>query len=380
MTPLEELSELLRPAGAGLHTVSTGKREQLALQEALYGVSSEGGVRQEWLADLGKIARAKVVMLAIPSDCGAGLVRGASYGPQALRSALLAGGGGAGAGEGADFRSWAAAAGVVDAGDVRVIPQLLSDEMLSETQKAASRQALYPTLSSEVTAALPVSPLSITERALDRIFDLNPQARLLVLGGDHSVAWPVVSALTRRGGPGLGVVQPDAHTDLLPDRLGVKYCFATWAYHANEALGRGGRLVQVGVRASGRPRAHWESTLGVRQFWASEVLGRPVQSVLDDIVEHLRASGVTRVYFSNDIDATDADLAPATGAPERAGLDADFLLALIQRLGQSFELVGADLVEVAPPVGPPEEARRTVLLGARYLLASLDAMLSRFPT
>ncbi len=46
----------------------------------------------------------------------------------------------------------------------------------------------------------------------------------------------------------------------------MKYCCATWSYHANGRLGRGGRLVQVGVRASGHDREHWESTLGVRQF------------------------------------------------------------------------------------------------------------------
>jgi agmatinase len=370
VTPLEELSQLLRPAGAGLHTVSTGKAAQLALQRALYGVASEGEVEAAWQRSLAAIARARVVLLGIPSDAGAGLVRGASYGPQALRSALL---------EDPGWKPWAEAAGVVDAGDVRVVPQLLSEEMLSDGQIAASRRALYPTLGPEVAGTLPVSPLGIAERALDRICDLNPAVRLLVLGGDHSVAWPVVSVLARRRGPGLGVVQPDAHTDLLPERLGVKYCFATWAYHANEALGRGGRLVQVGVRASGRPREHWESTLGVRQFWASEIIGRDPAVVIDEIVAHLRGRSVTRVYFSNDIDATDADLAPATGAPERAGLGAEFLLALIERLGRAFEMVGADLVEVAPPVGAPEDARRTILLGARYVRASIDAMLPPAP-
>ncbi len=114
-----------------------------------------------------------------------------------------------------------------------------------------------------------MSPLSIAERALDCLFEINPGARLLVLGGDHSVAWPVVASLVRRRAPALGIVQPDAHTDLLPERLGVRYCFATWAYHANDLIGRNGRLVQVGVRASGRDQQHWETTLGVRQ-----VLGR----------------------------------------------------------------------------------------------------------
>ena len=59
-----------------------------------------------------------------------------------------------------------------------------------------------------------------------------------------------------------------------PSVSACRICFATWAYHANELVGRGGRLVQVGVRASGARSEHWESTLGVRQFWADEVAAR----------------------------------------------------------------------------------------------------------
>jgi agmatinase len=163
----------------------------------------------------------------------------------------------------------------------------------------------------------------------------------------------------------------------------VKYCFATWAYHANELVGRGGRLVQVGVRASGRPRAHWESTLGVRQFWADDLAalggGGPdpdPAAGLDAIVAHLRGLGDTidGVYLSNDIDGTDAAAAPATGAPEPGGLSVAFMRGLIRRLGREASLIGADLVEVAPPVGDPAASRRTIEVGARYVLDSLAAL------
>jgi agmatinase len=195
-----------------------------------------------------------------------------------------------------------------------------------------------------------------------------------MIGGDHSVSWPVVAALARHRREPWGIVHPDAHTDLLPERLGVKYCFATWAFHANEALGRGGRLIQVGIRASRHPREHWEKTLDVKQLWAEEVRARGEAGVLDEIVAHLRQRGVRAVYFSNDIDATDAELAPSTGAAEPAGLSGEFVQALIRRLAAEFELIGADLVEVAPPVGSLEESRRTVALGAAYLRASLAAL------
>jgi agmatinase len=195
-----------------------------------------------------------------------------------------------------------------------------------------------------------------------------------MLGGDHSVTWPIVSALAAHRQRPFAIVHPDAHTDLLPERLGVKYCFATWAYHANELIGRGGRLVQVGVRASGYPRQHWESTLGVRQFWAHEVATRGDAAVIEDVLLHLRSTGVRDVYLSNDIDGTDASWAPATGAPEGGGLSVSFVRALIARLGRDLSLIGADLVEVAPPIGAPEAALRTVEVGARYVLDSLAAL------
>ena len=362
-----ELAVLLRPAGAGIHTVSSGGLERHQAQRRIYGVSSEAEIDGLWHEALGALAGACVAVLAVPSDCGAGLVRGAAYGPASLRAALV--------GRMPDFMARARAEGVIDIGDVAVVPQLLHDEMLSEAQKTATRAALFPALDPTERADLPVAPLSITARVVERCLAINPGLKFMVLGGDHSVAWPVVAALVRaRPRRPFAILHPDAHTDLLPERLGVRYCFATWAYHANEAIGRSGRLVQVGVRASGRDRAHWESSLGVRQFWASDVRTRGEAASLDDIFAHLGSLGVQDLYLSNDIDATDGALAPATGAPEPAGLSEAFVRALIRRAGRQMSVIGADLVEVAPPIGDPEGARRTVEIGAGYVLESLAAL------
>lgn len=357
---------MLRPAGGGLHTVSTGRIAQQQIQRALYDTEDAEEIEAKWRASLSAVASARVAILGIPSDCGAGLVRGASYGPQALRVAVWE--------KEPDFRGWATREGVIDVGDIAVIPHLLADDMVSESQKVASRAALYPSLSAEQAAGLPVAPLSLAERVIEVLLTLNPGLKLLVIGGDHSVAFPVVSVLGRHTSDPWAVVQSDAHTDLLPERLGVRICFATWAYHANEILGRGGRLVQVGIRASRHGREHWEKTLGVRQFWADEISARGEARTIEDIVAHLENIGVKSVYFSNDIDGTDALLAPSTGAAEPGGLSEQFVKDLLSRLGESFRLLGADLVEIAPPVGSPEDSRRTVALGARYLLASLRAL------
>ncbi len=360
LSPVDELALLLRPAGAGVHLVSTGRAEQVRLQERLYGVSGDPAIREAFLGRLARIAEARVVILGVPSDVGAGFRRGANLAPGAIRAALLD--------HVEGWSSWCEAERVLDLGDVFVVPQLLHDDMLSEAQLRDTRRALYPG-----GHVLPVSPLSIEERALELILKLAPNVRPFVLGGDHSVAWPVASQLAKHH-PDLGIVQPDAHTDLLPDRLGIRYCFATWSYHANEAIGRRGRLVQVGIRASRFDRAHWESTLGVRQFWADEIVSDPA-AALEAIVAHVIGTGVSGVYFSNDIDGTDPRHAASTGTPEPGGVDPDFLCALITRLGRDVGLVAGDLVEVAPPLGSDEDRDTTLRTAVRYVKTTVEAML-----
>jgi agmatinase len=287
-------------------------------------------------------------------------------GPQAMRTALLD--------ATPDWGARMSDAGVVDIGDVFVVPQLLHDDMLSEAQKEASRRALYADLPESVRDTLPVSPLSIEERALDLVLKLNPDVKPIVLGGDHSTAWPAVAALAKVRTKQFGIVQPDAHTDLLEERLGIKYCFATWSWHANELIGRKGRLVQVGIRATRHDRGHWESTLGVRQFWANECRAHPAET-LDAIVAHVKSTGVEGVYFSNDIDGTDESFADATGTPEPGGLEPDFVVELIRRLSREVGLVGGDVMEVAPPVQRTQDgAARTTALAARYLRETIGGI------
>src|SRR5262245_16441603 len=111
MSPLDELATLLRPAGAGIFLFSTGKAEQLKLQEQLYGVATEDEVKAAFRERLAKIATARAVMLGVPSDVGAGFRRGASLGPQAIRLALL--------------RRGKLPRELLDLGDVFCVPQLL---------------------------------------------------------------------------------------------------------------------------------------------------------------------------------------------------------------------------------------------------------------
>jgi arginase family enzyme len=364
LSALDELKLLLRPAGGGLYLVSTGKAEQQALQRRFYDAATDEDVTAKWHATLARIAdpSTKVVVLGIPSDVGAGFRRGANLGPQALRLRLLE--------DNPQWPEWSRAHGILDIGDAFVVPQLLDDDMLSAAQLDATRRALYPDVDDAVRATLACSPLTIAQRALTLALTMNPNAKPLMLGGDHSTAWPVVKAL-HDAGRRFCIVHVDAHTDLLAERLGVRICFATWAYHANDLVGRSRRLIQAGIRATRFPRDHWERTLDVVQVWPKDI--HDEARAIDDIVAAAKATGLP-VYFSNDIDGTDAADADATGTPESGGLSVHFVRTLTQRLGREVPLVGADLVEVAPLLGR-DGGKRTLEVAGAYLRDTVDALL-----
>jgi arginase family enzyme len=324
---LDELAYYLRPPGQGIHTVSSGKQEQLAKTAAYLGPSWDP--ERPWREQLERVVGARFAMLAIPSDTGAGIMRGAARGPEAIRSAL-------------------GRAPVLDLGDVLSIPQLLDEEMLSDSQRVRCQAALWPELPEAQRRTLPVSPLGMAERVRRLLLLLAPKLRLLMLGGDHTVTWPVIAPLLEGNTEDLGIVHFDAHTDLLPERLGIRYCFATWAHHANLKLGGGQRMIQVGIRASARTRDHWEQTQGVKQIWADEARALEPHVLARRVVDHLEARNVSRVYISNDIDGTDARYAAACGTPEPNGLLPDHVLAVTEAVGECFHVIGADLVELAP--------------------------------
>lgn len=382
-----EIVPCLRPPAGGIPAFSAGVGTELVIQREIAGLlasgvasgatgGSSGGaasafgsdeIRASWLESLGSLSQAKGVILGVPSDSGAGIRRGAAYGPRALREQML---------KDADFRGWISNREWVDIGDIWVNPHFLHDEMLNPEQIARSQRAMFPDSPLPLQSRLPVSPLSLVKWVLERVLAAHPHLRVFVIGGDHSVAWPVSEVLAKRWPATLGIVQPDAHTDLLPERLGVRFCFGTWTFHANELLGRGGRVVQVGIRQTGKSREHWESTLGVRQFWPEEIARLGDHGTVEAIVAHLKSVGVQQVYFSNDVDGTDIEEVSATGTPASGGPSSALFVHLIERLGQEFELVAADVMELAPDLGPTPAARdQTVQIACKYAVESLRAMM-----
>ena len=365
--PHTQLQHLLAPQG--IKTVTTGGDEVGRFLQRQFGSADIEQARSVWLEQLSRIQGARVVIIGVPSDAGAGFERGSFKGPLGVRTALL---------DIPGLKDAFEDHGVVDVGDVRVNPHLVAEDMISPAVRDAVREDRgWGDLED---LELPVTPHGALERSLELIRAIEPDARVLMIGGDHSLSQVPVRVLTRadrNASKDLGIVHFDAHTDLLSTRDGVATNFATWAYHANDMIGRGGRLQQLGIRVSGYDAEHWEQTLDVRQHWADVTCDRP-DEVAAMVIDELREKGVTRVYISNDIDGTDPTWAASTGTMELHGMSPAFIFDVIARVGESFELVGSDLVEVAPPLKwhVPGEPMRTIQTAACYVIAQIEAMLN----
>lgn len=195
----------------------------------------------------------------------------------------------------------------------------------------------------------------------------------IVVGGDHSISLPVLRAIAARRGP-VNLVQFDAHIDTWDDYFGGKYFHGTPFRRAiEEKLVEHGRFVQVGIRGP---------MYGEEDF----VFHREHGITLIDIEQVKAAGGVERtidemrrvlsgpIYVTFDIDSIDPAFAPGTGTPEVGGLTSHEAQRLIRGLA-GLDIVGCDLVEVAPPFDGPGHI--TSLLAANLVFEMLCAIARR---
>lgn len=324
------IEKYMVPPGFGVYTVNTAKERKEQLCNLLYG--NEKNPTEEWKKTLDNVPNNDLLLYAIPSDNGGGILRGANWGPLFLRTTFLK----------LPFHEQ-----VFDLGDIRVIPHLLHDKYLNQETLKSCREALYQNPEGQD----PVSPLSIAYEFCKSFHHTYPTKKLIMLGGDHSVSYPAVRAYlesAKRRGKTAAILHFDAHTDLLDKRLGIDLCFGSWAFHIRDLLKDHELLVQVGIRSSGKERNHWESHLGVTQFWSSEVQSLGENVIAKKISEIYTKHKVDEIYVSFDIDALDAKYASRTGTPEIEGLDPAQCSNIIKSIADKFPITGADLVEVAP--------------------------------
>lgn len=170
--------------------------------------------------------------------------------------------------------------------------------------------------------------------------------RLVSLGGDHTVALPLLRAVAQTHGP-VALVHLDAHLDTWPSYFGAAYTHGSpFRRAAEEGLFIPGHSAHVGTRGSlyGPGDLREDAEMGFRVFGCGDIddLGAAT------IAERLRDQvGDRPTYLSIDIDVLDPAFAPGTGTPETAGLSSRELMRLIRGL-DSTNLVGVDIVEVAP--------------------------------
>lgn len=326
------LKELLCPAGDGVFAVTSKNSIKHDLQKKIYSVQPEK-VKEIWMEKLSSPPN-NTCLLGIASDVGGGILRGTNWGPLYLRKKLY------------DIHQ-----DIYDLGDIRVIPQLLLDDYLKNSIIKKCREALY--LDQEIQ--YPVSPLSITKLVVEMLYRYNKSLKILSLGGDHSISYPLVLnylETKQLNNDNIGVVHFDAHTDLLESRLGLPVTFGSWVYHVLPKIKNKARFVQIGIRATNHPKEYWENKYGIKQFWAQEIIDRKIQN--QHIIEYLKRVGIKQLYISFDIDAIDEKYAGATGTAESKGLLPDMTYELLQELISNFDVTGADLVEVAPFISVPK--------------------------
>ncbi len=169
---------------------------------------------------------------------------------------------------------------------------------------------------------------------------------LLTLGGDHTIALPLLRALHAVHGP-VAVLHFDAHLDTWDTYFGAPYTHGTpFRRAAEEGLIDGGHSMHVGLRGPLYSRLDLAESerLGFAAVHCRELLRSPI----DDVIERVRQRlGDRPVHVSVDIDVLDPAFAPGTGTPEAGGLTSAQLLEMLRGL-DGLGVVGADIVEVAP--------------------------------
>ncbi|WP_270934958.1 agmatinase [Falsiroseomonas oryzae] len=195
----------------------------------------------------------------------------------------------------------------------------------------------------------------------------------LAAGGDHLISLPVLRGIVRAA-PGLaplGMVHFDAHSDTNDSYFGgSRYTHGTPFRRAvEEGLLDPRRIVQIGIRGSLYDAAdmHWAAQAGIRILTIEEAEAMGPDAVA---AEARRVVGGAPAYLTFDIDSLDPAFAPGTGTPEPGGFTPRETMRILRGL-RGLQIVGADLVEVAPPFDP---AGVTALAGATMMFEILCLM------
>ena len=262
------------------------------------------------LPRIDEVAKADIAVVGIPFDAGTSYRPGARFGPAHIResSRLLR------PYNPAQDASPFALAQVVDAGDIAVNP---------------------------FNIELAVQQI---EDGVDELLDDG--MKLVTLGGDHTIAYPILKSLHKKHGP-ITVIHFDAHLDTWDTYFGAPLTHGTPFRRASEE----GFIdlescLHVGIRGPlyADTDLSDDKKLGFEVVTSIDMDKIGVEGVIKRMLARV---GNKPVYVSIDVDVLDPAFAPGTGTPEMGGLSSREMLALLRAL-ETVNLVGADIVEVSP--------------------------------
>lgn len=285
------------------------------------------------LPRLDEVGTADVAIVGIPFDSGVSYRPGARFGPNHVResSRLLRPYNPA-----VDIEPFARQQ-VADAGDIPVNPFIIAEAVDTIEQEAAKL--------------------------------LATGAKLMTIGGDHTIALPLLRALHAIHGP-IAVVHFDAHLDTWDTYFGVETTHGTPFRRASEeGLIDMTASMHVGIRGPlySAQDLSGDEQLGFQVISCRDVELRGLQDALDAIKKRV---GDKPTYVSVDIDVLDPGHAPGTGTPEAGGLTSRELLEMMRLFG-SMNLISADVVEVAPAY---DHAQITGIAAAHVTYELISAM------
>ena len=199
----------------------------------------------------------------------------------------------------------------------------------------------------------------------------------LILGGDHTIAWPDAAGVAQHVGEGrVSMVHFDAHADTGNIEFGSLIGHGQPMRRLIESGAvRGDRFLQIGLRGYWPPpeTLDWMAEQRMRSYEMSEIGTRGLDPCLTEAFA-IAVDDCEAVFLSVDIDVCDPAHAPGTGTPEPGGLSARQLLDSVRRVCYELPVGGIDVVEVSPPY---DHADITSFLANRVVLEALSGIARR---
>ncbi|KAK3728889.1 hypothetical protein QZH41_010186 [Actinostola sp. cb2023] len=228
--------------------------------------------------------------------------------------------------------------------------QIRSESSMLRPYNPATGAAPFESLMVADVGDISVNTFNIKD-SMKRIQDkiraiLDEGCRPLILGGDHTISYPILKAIKEKHGP-VGLVHIDAHSDTSPSMYGEDIFHGSPFYHAaEEGLLDCKRVVQIGLRGSWYDGTvySYATEKGFRVVPAHECWYKSLEPLMSEVRQQM---GDGPVYISFDIDGLDPAFAPGTGTPEIGGLTSIQGLEIIRGC-QGLQVVGGDVVEVWP--------------------------------